>query len=81
MRQITSFGIRGHTGTPAPHFVVGWKFAPSRAQMRLARAAMAKRDTSVWVLCREFGIQPVTLYRYVGPQGVLREQGEKVLAT
>ena len=24
---------------------------------------------------------PVTLYRYVGPQGQLREQGEKVLAT
>ena len=26
-------------------------------------------------------IKPVTLYRYVGPQGELREQGEKVLAT
>ena len=25
-------------------------------------------------------ITPVTLYRYVGPQGELREQGEKVLA-
>ena len=32
-------------------------------------------------LCRELGIRPVTLYRYVGPQGELREQGEKVLAT
>ena len=29
---------------------------------------------------RELGISPVTLYRYVGPQGQLREQGEKVLA-
>ena len=27
------------------------------------------------------GIAPVTLYRYVGPQGQLREQGEKVLAS
>ena len=27
------------------------------------------------------GSKPVTLYRYVGPQGQLREQGEKVLAT
>ena len=32
-------------------------------------------------LCRELGINPVTLYRCVGPQGELREQGEKVLAT
>ena len=43
---------------------------------------MAHRDTSVSELCRgELGIRPVTLYRYVGPQGQLREQGEKVLAT
>ena len=44
-------------------------------------AAMAHRDTSVSELCREFGIRPVTLYRYVGPQGQLREQGQKVLAS
>ena len=41
---------------------------------------MAHRDTSVSALCRELGINPVTLYRCVGPQGQLREQGEKVLA-
>ena len=29
-------------------------------------------------LCRELGIRPVTLYRYVGPQGQLREQGQAV---
>ena len=39
----------------------------------------AHRDTSVSALCRELGITPVTLYRYVGPQGELREQGQKVL--
>ena len=27
------------------------------------------------------GIRPVTLYRYVGPQGELREQGQKVPAS
>ena len=32
---------------------------------------MAHRDTSVSALCRELGINPVTLYRYVGPQGDL----------
>ena len=48
--------------------------------VRLAQSAkMAHRDTSVSELCREPGIRPVTLYRYVGPQGQLREQGRKVL--
>ena len=41
---------------------------------------MVHRDTSVPALCRELGISPVTLYRYVGPQGELRQQGQKVLA-
>ena len=59
----------------------GRKFALSKAQVRLAQAAMAHRDTSVAELCSELGIRPVTLYRYVGPEGQLREQGEKVLAT
>ena len=57
----------------------GRKFALSKAQVRLAQAAMAKRDTSVSALCRELGVKPVTLYRYVDPQGELREQGRKVL--
>ena len=38
----------------------------------LGQAAMADRDTSVSELCTELGIKPVTLYRYVGPQGQLR---------
>ncbi len=54
-------------------------FALSKAQVRLAQSAMAHRDTSVSELCRELGIRPVTLYRYVGPQGQSREQGRKVL--
>ena len=59
----------------------GRKFALPKAQVRLAQAAMAQRDTSVSELCTQLGIKPVTLYRYVGPDGQLREQGEKVLAT
>ena len=42
----------------------GRKFALSKAQVRLAQAAMANRDTSVSEFCRELGIKPVTLYRY-----------------
>ena len=76
MRERTVAGLaaaraRGRKG--------GRKFALSKAQVRLAQAAMARRDTSVGVLCTELGIKPVTLYRYVGPEGELREQGHKVL--
>ena len=42
----------------------GRKFALTKAQVRLAQAAMAHCDTSVF-----------------GPQGELREQGQKVLAS
>ena len=57
----------------------GRKFALTKAQVRLAQAAMANRDTSVSDLAAELGIRPVTLYRYVGPNGELRENGERVL--
>ena len=57
----------------------GRKFALSKAQVRLAQAAMAQRDTSVSDLCKELGIERVTLYRYVGPQGELRSYGKRVL--
>lgn len=57
----------------------GRKFALTKAQVRLAQAAMAKRDTSVADLAAELGIRAVTLYRYVGPKGELRENGRRVL--
>jgi DNA invertase Pin-like site-specific DNA recombinase len=58
----------------------GRKFALTKAQVRLAQAAMAKRDTSVSDLCKELGIERVTLYRYVGPKGELRDYGKRVLS-
>ena len=54
---LTAARARGRNG--------GRTFALSKAQVRLAQAAMAHRDTSVSALCRELGIVPVTLYRYV----------------
>ena len=57
----------------------GRSFALSRAQVRLAMAAMASRDTSVNDLCRELGVKRTTLYRYVGPDGTLRDHGRRVL--
>ena len=57
----------------------GRKFALTKAQVRVAQAAMANRDTSVAELCKELGIRPVTLYRYVDPKGNLRDYGKQVL--
>lgn len=57
----------------------GRKFQLTKTQIRLAQAAMSNRDTSVSELCTELGVTRATLYRYVGPDGELREFGKKVL--
>lgn len=57
----------------------GRKFALTKTQVRLAQAAMSNRDTSVSDLCDELGVKPVTLYRYVDPNGNLRDYGKRVL--
>jgi len=57
----------------------GRKFKMTKAQVRLAQASMKNRDTSVAELCAELGITRPTLYRYVAPNGELREFGERVL--
>jgi hypothetical protein len=49
------------------------------AKLRLAQAAMAKRDTKVGDLCKELGVTRQTLYRFVGPKGQLRTDGTKLL--
>jgi len=77
IRERTMAGLqaaraRGRTG--------GRKFALSKAQVRMAQAAMANRDTSVGELCKELGVKPVTLYRYVDPNGNLRDYGKRVLS-
>ena len=59
-------GGRPHTMTPA--------------KLRLAQAAMAKRDTKVGDLCKEMGVTRQTLYRFVDPKGQLRADGAQLLA-
>ena len=58
----------------------GRKFQLTKAQVRLAQAAMKNRDTSVGELCKELGVTRPTLYCYVDPNGELREFGHKVLS-
>ena len=57
----------------------GRKFQLTKAQVRLAQASMKNRDTSVAELCKELRITRPTLYRYVAPNGELREFGVRVL--
>jgi DNA invertase Pin-like site-specific DNA recombinase len=57
----------------------GRKFGLSKAQVRLAQAAMRNRDSKVSEICEELGVTRATLYRYVSPDGELREHGKRVL--
>lgn len=47
--------------------------------MRLAQASMKNRDNRVSELCEELGISRQALYKYVGPDGEIREYGKRVL--
>ncbi len=57
----------------------GAKFVLTKAQLRLAQAAMGQKETVVSELCKELGISKPTLYRYVGPDGKLRDHGNRLL--
>ena len=72
MAGLQAARARGRTG--------GRKFGLTKAQVRLAQAAMRHRDTGISALCEELGgITRATLYRYVSPEGELREHGKRVL--
>jgi DNA invertase Pin-like site-specific DNA recombinase len=49
------------------------------ARLRLIQAAIAKPETRIGDLCRDLGITRQTLYRHVGPDGVLRRDGCRLL--
>lgn len=57
----------------------GRRHSMTAAKVHLAAAAMGKEDTVVGDLCRELGITRQTLYRYVSPDGELRDDGKKLL--
>ena len=71
MAGLASARARGREG--------GRPLALTRAKVRLAQAAMGKRETNVRELCVELAVTKATLYRYVGPNGELRQRGQKVL--
>ncbi|MGM4915478.1 recombinase family protein [Rhizobium ruizarguesonis] len=57
----------------------GAPFKMTPAKLRLAQAMMGKPETKVADLCAELGITRQTLYRFVGPKGELRGDGERLL--
>lgn len=57
----------------------GRPFKMTAAKLRLAQAAMGQPETKVGDLCTELGITRQTLYRFVGPKGELRNDGEKLM--
>ncbi|TAZ51019.1 recombinase family protein [Rhizobium ruizarguesonis] len=71
--------IAGLVSARARGRVGGRKATMTAAKIRLAQAAVGKPETVVADLCRELGISRQTLYRFVGPDGVLRENGRKAL--
>ena len=68
---LSSARARGRVG--------GRQFQLTKAQVRLAQAAMGKSETNVSQLAEELGVTRSTLYRYVAPDGTLREHGKQVL--
>ena len=70
IRERTKAGLDAHVRNSKG----GQKFSITKAQ-----AATGERETSVADLCNELRITRATLYRYVGPNGELREHGHHVL--
>jgi len=68
---LSSARARGRKG--------GRPYTMTPTKLRMAQAAMAKRDTRVGDLCKELGVTRQTLYRFVGPKGQLRTDGAKLL--
>lgn len=62
---------RGRRGGRKPVF--------TKAKIRFAQHAMKERKTVVTELCKELGVSPMTLYRYISPKGELRPAALKLL--
>jgi DNA invertase Pin-like site-specific DNA recombinase len=68
---LASARARGRNG--------GGQYKMTPTKLRLAMAAMGQKETVVSDLCKELGVTRQTLYRHLGPDGVLRQDGQKLL--
>lgn len=58
----------------------GRPFKMTPAKLRFAMTEMCQAGTNVKELCLELGLSRQTLYRHVGPLGLLRPDGHKLLS-
>lgn len=58
----------------------GRKFLMTKTKLNIARNALQSRDTSIKELCNELKITRYTLYRYLSPEGELRDYGHRLLS-
>ena len=71
--------IKFLNGVYIPNSLSTPPYKMTASKLRLAQAAMEKRETNVSELCKELGITRQTLYRHVSPNGELRNDGKKLL--
>ena len=71
--------IAGLSAARARGRLGGRRFQLTKSQVRLAEASMKNKDSSVSELCKELNISRQTLYRYISPNGELREFARQVL--
>ena len=76
IRERTIAGIRA---ARARGRCGGRKVILSKKQIRLAQDAMANEKTIVLDLAKQLNVTRATLYRYIAPDGQLREPGKKIL--
>ncbi|MCP4051212.1 MAG: recombinase family protein [bacterium] len=57
----------------------GRKCALTKAQVMLLQASVGKPETNIQELANELGVSRATIYRYVSPEGELREPAKKIL--
>jgi len=52
----------------------------TKTKLTIARNALQNKDTKINDLCEELKITRYTLYRYLSPEGELRDYGYKLLS-
>jgi len=76
IRERTRAGLRA---ARARGRVGGRPHSMTKNKLLVAASAMKSSSTSVKELCAELGITKPTLYRYVSPEGEIREVGNRLL--
>jgi len=59
----------------------GRKFIMTKTKLNIAKSALKNKSTSINELCKELHITRYTLYRYLSPEGGMRDYAHKLLST